>query len=200
MSLLLNNLLLLLSFFKMQVMHMIICLFSNISRSRIITTDDEITQRWFLVLPHSCIISLWIDRISEAKSLWAPCNLIEPGERIWCSEMLEKQKPHGFQHYLLRTFSPTIPFHLSYASHAEIKSGDLTVTPTLLFNLWHTSAAHGCVGVTCTGEIKSCHLWVVKTTWKYPTNGNEDSRLVKRIIQQSVSKTSMRLCSMFSAR
>ncbi|KAK2872461.1 hypothetical protein Q8A67_022358 [Cirrhinus molitorella] len=40
--------------------------------------------------------------------------------------MLEKQKPRGFRHYTLRTFSPTIRFHLSYGSHAEIKSGDLT--------------------------------------------------------------------------
>lgn len=155
---------------KMQVMHMIICIVSNISRSQIIMMNDEITQRWFLVLPHFCIISLWIDRISEANSPWAPCNLIEPGERIWCSEMLEKQKPHGFQHYLLRIFSPTIPFHLSYGSHAEIKSGDLTVTPTLLFNLWYTSSAHACVGVTCSGEIKSdvtvVHLGVLlKHSW-----------------------------------
>lgn len=53
------------------------------------------------------------------------------------------------------TSQPTIPFHLSYGSHAEIKSRDLTVTPTLLFNLWYTSSARGYVGVTCSCEIKS---------------------------------------------
>lgn len=67
----------------------------------------------------------------------------------------QETKASWFQHYILRTFSPTVPFHLSYASHAEIKSRDLTVTPTLLFNLWYTSSARGYVGVTCSCEIKS---------------------------------------------
>lgn len=60
--------------------------------------------------PPSCIISLWIYGISEAKSLWAPCNLIEPGERIWCTEMLKKQKPHGFSIIYYAPSHPQFPF------------------------------------------------------------------------------------------
>lgn len=106
--------------------------------------------------PPSCIISLWIYGISEAKSLWAPCNLIEPGERIWCTEMLKKQKLRGFQHYILRTFSThnSLSSVIRFACRNQISRshGD---THSIVQSLVHVIGSRICRRDVFMCEIKS---------------------------------------------